>query len=64
MKMKFTPLPVIHEHPVTQSAAPAFLYLIQHGALLGLREAGYLNEMQLRQAEDALQQQYPSCRLE
>lgn len=35
-----------------------FLYLIQHAALLSLKEMGYINEIQCRQIDAELYEQY------
>ncbi|MBM6926447.1 hypothetical protein [Pseudoflavonifractor phocaeensis] len=47
-----------HNHKITQETDHAFLYLLQGGLLLALKEQGRLNEMQYRQAQDCLDQQH------
>lgn len=47
-----------NEHPIRKSTDAEFLFLIQRAALLGLKDAGILNEVQHRHAEEMLTQQH------
>ena len=47
-----------NDHPVTKASDRNFLVLIQRAVLLALKDAGTLNEMQHRQAEEELLRQY------
>ena len=58
MIMKFNLISMEGHHPINKESAPAFYYLIQQAALLGLKDIGCLSEMQYRSAESALLQQY------
>lgn len=58
MKMNFYPLGVENLHPITYASDSSFMLLIQRAALLGLKDAGLLNEMQLRHTDDLLLKQY------
>lgn len=58
MKLFFTLIGVENNHPVVRSTDCSFFLLIQRAALLGLKDAGRLTEMQHRHAEEALLQQY------
>lgn len=58
MKTFFRLIEVQNEHAIAKSSDANFLFLIQHAALLGLKDVGCLNEMQFRQAEEMLLQQY------
>ena len=56
--MTFRPIGVKNDRPVIKKTDGEFLYLIQHAALLGLKDAVYLTQMQYRQAEEKLRQQH------
>ena len=47
-----------HNHRITRETDHAFLYRLQGGLLLVLKEQGRLNEMQYRQARDRLDRQH------
>ncbi len=47
-----------HNHRITRETDHAFLYRLQGGLLLALKEQGRLNEMQYRQARDRLDRQH------
>lgn len=47
-----------HNHKITRETDHAFLYRLQGGLLLALKEQGRLNEMQYRQARDRLDRQH------
>lgn len=46
-----------NDHRITKETAPVFLYTLQHGLLLSLREQNLLNEMQYRSAVNQLKVQ-------
>lgn len=46
-----------NDHAITKEGDADFLYCLQQGLLLALKEQGRLNEMQYRQAESTLAQQ-------
>lgn len=56
MRMYFRPLEFDNCHQIAKQTD--FNFLIQCAALFGLKEAGRLNEMQHRQAEATLLEQY------
>lgn len=58
MKMCFKLIGIEKRHPVTKANDSSFLLLIQRAALLGLKDTGYLTEMQHRQADEALLRLY------
>lgn len=58
MKMYFKLIGIENNHPVKKSTDCSFLLLIQRAALLGLKDAGQITQMQHRQAEEALLRQY------
>lgn len=58
MKMNFYPLGTENVHPISNATDSSFVLLLQQAALLGLKDAGQLNEMQHRQAEKSLLGQY------
>lgn len=58
LKMVFKLIGVTDNHPVIKSSDFGFLLLMQHAALLGLKDSGQLNEMQCRQAEESLLDQF------
>ncbi|MBM6723295.1 hypothetical protein [Pseudoflavonifractor phocaeensis] len=47
-----------HNRKITQETDHTFLYRLQDGLLLALKEQGQLNEMQYRHAQDRLDRQY------
>ena len=47
-----------HNRRITRDTDHAFLYRLQGGLLLALKEQGRLNEMQYRQARDRLDRQH------
>lgn len=47
-----------HNRRITRETDHAFLYRLQGGLLLALKEQGQLNEMQYRQARDRLDRQH------
>lgn len=47
-----------HNHRITRETDHVFLYRLQGGLLLALKEQGRLNEMQYRQARDRLDRQH------
>lgn len=47
-----------HNHKITQETDHAFLYRLQGGLLLALKEQGRLNEMQYCHAQDRLDRQH------
>lgn len=47
-----------HNRKITQETDHAFLYRLQGGLLLALKEQGRLNEMQYRHAQDRLDRQH------
>ena len=58
MRMHFRSIGIYDSHQISKETDYNFIFLIQRAVLLGLKEAGQLNEMQHRQAEAALLQQY------
>lgn len=56
--MVFKLIGVTDNHPVKESGDLGFLFLMQRAALLGLKDAGQLNEMQYRYAEENLHTQF------
>lgn len=58
MKMVYKLIEVTDEHPVIESRDYGFWDLMQRAALLGLKEAVQLNEIQCRQAEEILLAQF------
>lgn len=54
MKLNFHLDRVENLHEITVESDPAFWQLVQQGILLSLHEAGQINEIQLRQAEENL----------
>lgn len=46
-----------HDRRITKETDEEFLYQLQTGLLLALKERGRLNEMQYRHAQDRLNQQ-------
>ncbi len=58
MARKFAELQRIdHDHKTTKETDYTFLYHLQNGLLLSLKEQGRLNEMQYRYAEEKLRAQ-------
>ena len=57
MKLYFQPLMKEKTSIVTDSH---FLFLMQHATLLGLKDAGLITQIQYREAEKVLLQQYKS----
>lgn len=57
MKTVFKLMEVENAHSITKLSDSDFLFLLQHSALLGLKETGAINEMQYRQAEEMLRRQ-------
>ena len=58
MARRFTSLEGIeHDHKITKESDGQFLYQLQSGLLLALKEQGRLSEMQYRTAQDRLDQQ-------
>ena len=57
MTMDFTLVEVKNRHPVTVEKDSSFYLCIQRAALLALKEAGELTQMQYRQTEEALLRQ-------
>lgn len=58
MARKFAKLQRIdNDHKITKDTDYEFLYHLQNGLLLALKEQGRLNEMQYRTAEERLKQQ-------
>lgn len=58
MARKFAKLQRIdNDHKITKDMDYEFLYHLQNGLLLALKEQGRLNEMQYRTAEERLKQQ-------
>lgn len=47
-----------HNRRITRETDHSFLYRLQGGLLLALKEQGQLNEMQYRQARDRLDRQH------
>ena len=47
-----------HNHRITRETDHAFLYRLQGGLLLALKEQGRLNEMQYRHAQERLDRQH------
>lgn len=47
-----------HNRKITQETDHAFLYCLQGGLLLALKEQGRLNETQYRHAQDRLDRQH------
>lgn len=58
MKTTFDWIETQNDHRITSSTDSEFILLIQHAALLGLKDSGSLNEMQFRQAEERLMQKH------
>lgn len=58
MKTTFKLIRVEDDHSITKSSDNDFMLLVQRAVLLGLKDAGALNEMQYRQAENGLLRQY------
>lgn len=56
MKLNFQLDRVENIHEITLESDPAIYQLIQQGILLSLQEANEINDLQLRQAEEQLQQ--------
>ena len=56
MRLSFRSIEIDDQHQLTKKTACNFMFLIQHAVLLGLKEAGRLNEMQHRQAEATLRE--------
>lgn len=58
MARKFAELQRIdHDHKITKETDYEFLYHLQNGLLLALKEQGRLSEMQYRHAEEKLKAQ-------
>lgn len=58
MAKKFAELQRIdNDHKITKDTDDEFLYHLQNGLLLALKEQGRLNAMQYRYAEERLKQQ-------
>ena len=55
MKLNFSLDRVENLHEITVESDPDFWNLVQKGILLSLNEAGQINDLQLRQAEDQLE---------
>ena len=55
MKLNFSLDRVENLHELTVESDPDFWNLVQKGILLSLHEAGQINDLQLRQAEDQLE---------
>lgn len=47
-----------HDRPISADADSQFLYTLHSGLLLAFKEQGYLNEIELRAALNALQRRY------
>lgn len=58
MKMQFKPLDGDTFLRITPQTHSSFLHLLQHSLLLGLKEEGYLTEIQYFQAEQLLLRQF------
>ena len=58
MRMQFRPLGAEQVYDITIETHRDFLFLFQQAVLLGLKEAGKINHMQLRKAESVLHRQY------
>lgn len=58
MKTTFDWIKTQNDHRITSSTDSEFILLIQHAALLGLKDSGSLNEMQFRRAEERLMQKH------
>ena len=58
MRMYFRLFQIDNCHQISKQNEGNFIFLIQRAVLLGLKEAGRLNEMQHRQAEATLLEQY------
>lgn len=58
MKTTFDWIETQNDHRITSSTDSEFILLIQHAALLGLKDSGSLNEMQFRRAEERLMQKH------
>ena len=59
MKRKYSKLESIeNDHPITKENEGEFLYNLQNGLLLALREQGILNLMQYRHAVEKLRRQW------
>ena len=61
MRMLFKPIGFNDSHIISKRSDRNFVFLIQRALLLGLKEARKLNEMQYRQVEAALLEQYREC---
>ena len=58
MRMTFRSIKEHNHQQIPKQTECDFIFLIQRAVLLGLKEAGRLNEIQHRQTEAALLQQY------
>lgn len=58
MRMHFRSIQIDNCHRITTQTDCNFMFLIQRAVLLGLKEAGRLNEMQHRHADSALLRQF------
>lgn len=47
-----------HDHPITRETDGPFLYRLQNGLLLALREGGRLTELQYRHARERLDKKH------
>lgn len=58
MRMRFKFVAFHNYYQISKQTECNFIFLVQHAILLGLKEAGRLNEMQHRHAEATLLEQH------
>lgn len=58
MKTVYKFIDTENDHLITKASDTDFFLLIQRAALLGLKDSGFLMEMEYRQAEESLLRQY------